>query len=543
MSDKTNSNASIKRLEILKEYFPQCFDEYGNFNFDKFKLELQAQKIDFSQESYNLNWIGKSYAKKLAIEPTKAILKEDEEWNNRIENKYSQNVLIKGDNLEALKLLLDNYYKQIKMIYIDPPYNTGNGGFIYQDKRKFTIDEFSNLIGVNKDEAKRILNIVNSKHNSHSAWLTFMYPRLYIARQLLRDDGIIFVSIDDNEIAQLRILMDEIFGEENFVGTLIRKTKSMSGSERTGLNIQHESIICYAKNISNIFLEGEEKNFKGYDNPDNDPNGEWIIDNPSAKSGGPSLYFPIINPYTGKIDYPPKGRYWAFSKETFEEYVKKGKIKFKTQHKSNERSFILKKYKNELRSNRLPVNSLEFCDNIYMNQTGTKELRELFNNDYFQFPKPVILIKKLIYYSTSTNDLILDFFAGSGTTGEAVMQLNAEDGGNRKYILVQLPEPINPKKNKTAYDFVKNELGIEEPTIFEITKERLVRAATKIKKGIIETKIAEKENELEKLKSTNDITNKEERINKLQKEIFALRNQDLGFKIFEISLTYTIKDS
>lgn len=528
-----NITAKNNHLEVLKEHFPQCFDRYGNFDIEKFKIELQTQEIDFSKESYGLDWLGKSYARLLATDSATTLLKEDKEWNNKVENKNSQNLLIRGDNLEVLKHLSNAYYKKIKMIYIDPPYNTGDDGFVYQDNRKFTVEEFSKLAGVDEEKAKRILDFVNSSSNSHSAWLTFMYPRLYIARQLLRDDGIIFVSIDDNEVTQLRFLMDEIFGEENFVGDFIRKTKSMTGDKKTGLNIQHESIVCYARNISNIFLEGEEKDFDEYDNPDNDPNGEWVSADPSAKSGGPSLYFEIINPYTGKIDLPPKGRYWAFSKETYTEYVKKGKIKFKTHHKNNERGFIFKRYKNELQSSRNPVNSLEFCNNIYMNQAGTKELRELLNGEYFQNPKPVVLIKKLIYYSTSETDLILDFFAGSGTTGDAVMQLNAEDGGNRKYILVQLPEPIDPKKNKMAYDFVKNELGVENPTIFEITKERLIRAANKIKEEIIEKKITEKEKEIEEIKARLDIENKEEEISNLKEEINLLKNQDLGFKVFE----------
>ncbi|KAF2956230.1 site-specific DNA-methyltransferase [Marinitoga sp. 38H-ov] len=528
-----NITAKNNYLEVIKEHFPQCFDRFGNFDIEKFKKELQPQEVDFSKESYGLDWLGKSYARLLATDSVTTLIKEDKEWNNKEENKNSQNLLIRGDNLEVLKHLSNAYYKKIKMIYIDPPYNTGDDGFVYQDNRKFTVEEFSKLAGVDEEKAKRILDFVNSSSNSHSAWLTFMYPILYIARQLLRDDGIIFVSIDENEVAQLRILMDEIFGEENFVGDFIRKTKSMTGDKKTGLNIQHESIVCYARNISNIFLEGEEKDFDKYDNPDNDPNGEWVSADPSAKSGGPSLYFEIINPYTGKIDLPPKGRYWAFSKETYTEYVKKGKIKFKTHHKNNERGFIFKRYKNELQSSRNPVNSLEFCNNIYMNQAGTKELRELLNGEYFQNPKPVVLIKKLIYYSTSETDLILDFFAGSGTTGDAVMQLNAEDGGNRRYILVQLPEPIDPKKNKTAYDFVRNELGVENPTIFEITKERLIRAAKKIKEEIIEKKINEKEKEIEEIKARLDIENKEEEISNLKEEINLLKNQDLGFKIFE----------
>jgi adenine-specific DNA-methyltransferase len=335
--------------------------------------------------------------------------------------------LIKSENYQALNTILPKFKDKVKTVYIDPPYNTGNNRFVYNDKYQ------------------------------HSSWLTMMENRLSLTKELMRDDGVIFVSIDDHEVTQLKMLMNVIFGEENFVGDLIRKTKSMTGDKKTGLNIQHESIVCYARNISNMFLKGEEKDFNEYDNPDNDPNGEWISADPSAKSGGPSLYFEIINPYTGKIDLPPKGRYWAFSKETFIEYVKKGKIKFKTQHKDNERGFIFKRYKNELQSSRNPVNSLEFCDNIYMNQVGTKELRELLNGEYFQNPKPVVLIKKLIYYSTSKTDIILDFFGGSGTTVHAVMKLNSEDNGKRKFILIEMGDYFNtviiPRIKKVSYSF------------------------------------------------------------------------------------------
>jgi len=224
--EKVTNNIKLPdNVEILKKHFPHCFDKNGNFDFDKFKKELsKSEDINFSKESYSLDWLGKSYARLLATDEATTLLKEDEEWNNKPENKDSENILIKGDNLEVLKHLSNAYHEKIKMIYIDPPYNTGNDDFVYQDNRKFTVEELSHLAGIDEEKAKRILDFVNSKSNSHSAWLTFMYPRLYIAKYLLKDDGVIFVSIDDNEVAQLRILMDEIFGEENFVALVPRKT-------------------------------------------------------------------------------------------------------------------------------------------------------------------------------------------------------------------------------------------------------------------------------------------------------------------------------
>jgi adenine-specific DNA-methyltransferase len=309
------------------------------------------------------------------------------------------------------------------------------------------------------------------KGRYHSDWLNMMYPRLKLARNLLKDDGVIFISIDDNEVANLRKICDEIFGEENFVGEIIRKTKSMTGDNGNGFNLQHENLIVYSKIKKKVILYGEEKDFKKYKNPDNDPNGDWVSSDPSAKSGGDSTYFEIINPYTNQIDLPPKGRYWAFSKSSLNTYIKNSKIKFKKKIKKGERGFIFKRYKNELQHLYNPVNSLFPVKNDFMNQSGTKELKEIFNEEYFENPKPIQFIKKLLQYATNKSDLILDFFSGSATTAHAVMQLNAEDKGNRRYILVQLPEPTDPKSEayKAGY---KN--------ICEIGKERIRRAGEKI---------------------------------------------------------------
>jgi len=205
-------------LEVLKKHFPHCFNKDEKFDLEKFKKHLAESKISFSAESYGLEWLGKSYARLLATDPATTLLKADETHNTKPENATSQNLLIKGDNLEVLKHLAHAYYEKIKMIYIDPPYNTGSDGFVYQDDRKFTAKELAKMAGISEEKAQRILDFTRSKSNSHSAWLTFMYPRLYIAKHLLREDGAIFVSIDDNEVAQLRLMMDEIFGEENFVG-------------------------------------------------------------------------------------------------------------------------------------------------------------------------------------------------------------------------------------------------------------------------------------------------------------------------------------
>ncbi|HMR90464.1 MAG TPA: site-specific DNA-methyltransferase, partial [Saprospiraceae bacterium] len=240
-----------KDIETLRKHFPQCFDKNGHFQMEKFKDNLTEQEIHFSTESYGLDWLGKSYARLLASDPATTLLKADDTHNSKPENNASENILIKGDNLEVLKHLSHAYYEKIKMIYIDPPYNTGGDGFVYEDDRKFTAKELEQLAGISEEKAKRILDFTRSKSNSHSAWLTFMYPRLYIAKRLLRDDGVIFISIDDNEVAQLRMVMDEIFGEENFVAELIWQKGSGTQNDNSYIAVSHEYLMVYAKSKGN----------------------------------------------------------------------------------------------------------------------------------------------------------------------------------------------------------------------------------------------------------------------------------------------------
>ncbi len=519
-----NITSPNEDLDILKKYFSNCFDKNGDFDFEKFKKELSKNEVNFSKESYSLEWLGKSYARLLASDGATTLLKENEEWNDKEENKNSGNILIKGDNLEVLKHLVNAYYEKIKMIYIDPPYNTGNDGFVYQDDRKFTVKELMELAGIDEERAKRILDFLNSKSNSHSAWLTFMYPRLYIARKLLREDGVIFVSIDDNEVAQLRILMDEIFGEENFVANIIWQTKkgAQGMTTRNMIVSNHEYILVYSKNNDNFQFLGRERSLKGFSNPDNDPRGVWKRQYLQRLGQGLPKRT-IVNPNTGKkyIFETP------YSQEKLNKWVEDGTIIFP----SKENGYPAKKeFLNDYKNKQQLVTML----GLFPTKATTEKLYNLFDGTkIFTNPKPDTLIKFLLKSAIEKDDLVLDFFAGSGTTGDAVMQLNAEDGGSRKYILVQLPELIDPKKKKTAYEFVKNELGIEEPTIFEITKERLIRASKKIKEETITKKIEEKEKEIEELEGQLDLEDKEEKINQLKEEIENLENQDLGFKIFE----------
>lgn len=512
-----------KDLEILKQNFPSCFDKNGDFDFEKFKTKLSKNEINFSKESYGMDWLGKSYARLLATDETTTLLKEDETFNQKEENKSSENLLLKGDNLEVLKHLSNAYYEKIKMIYIDPPYNTGSDGFVYADDRKFTIEELQELAGINEERAKRILDFTQSNSNSHSAWLTFMYPRLYIAKQLLTDDGVIFISIDDNEVAQLRLLMDDVFGEENFYANIIVRSNSR-GQTYNQIAKTHENILIFTKSLDADLLE-LEKSSENSDLNLNDDIGNFNIRelrnrNPKfGKHNRPNLFYPI---YVNKNTIDKNGFYPAsliksekynievepFNSKGIESCWRWGTKKFNDNINSNTlTSNVIAKQKNDgsygiyekYRKTTFKPKSI-WDDNSFLTETGTIGLKKLGFNDEFDFPKPVELIKRCINLTVENNDNILDFFAGSGTTGDAVMQLNAEDGGNRKFILAQLPELIDPKSNKTAYDFVKDKLNIEPPTIFEITKERLIRASKKIQEE-----------------------NKDK----------DLSNQDLGFKVFE----------
>lgn len=469
---------------VLHTHFADCFGKEGTFDFEKFKTVLQQKEVDFFTESYSLQWLGKQYARLLATDPVTTLLRADEMHNALPENAHSQNLLLKGDNLEVLKHLTNAYYEKVKMIYIDPPYNTGSDGFVYQDDRKFTVPQLAQLAGVSEEVAQRILSFTQSKSNSHSAWLTFMYPRLYIARQLLKDDGVIFVSIDDNEVAQLRLLMDEVFGEDNFVSQLIWKSKSGGANDSRFFANDHEYILCYARNIDRLVVNIDKNATVSTSYNLEDKKGKYALDRLDKQSirYSKSLDYEIKdkegNSYFPNHKNPNEpNATWRWGKETVEERY--NELVFKDGY------VYTKNYQKE---GSIP-RSLLIDERFGRTRTGKTDFTSLFEGAYFSAPKPVKLMKFLIEIGTNPNDLILDFFAGSGTTADAVMQLNAKDEGNRRFILVQLPELIDKKKNKTAYEAVlsfpsfvsRNSSLPAEPTIFDITKERLLRAAAKLK--------------------------------------------------------------
>ncbi|MGL2473014.1 site-specific DNA-methyltransferase [Helicobacter pylori] len=363
-------------FDMLLKNFPQTIKD-GQVSLSAIKMLLGFNESMHNISGYELTWTGKGLANALYSEPCQKQLKLQESFTPQTSaSKHPNNAIIIGDNLDALKLLKSAYSEKIKMIYIDPPYNTKSDEFIYPDNFRQDYQKILREVGlmeidengkeIESESLKFFKNIQGSK--THSGWLSFMLPRLKLARDLLKEDGVIFISIDDNECANLKILCDEIFGEDNFVGDFIRKTKSTTNDAKIGLNYQHEFLLCYAKNKEFVNLLGGEKNLENYKNPDNDPNGAWINDNPSAKSGNMKTgYFGVTNPYTNKVDYPPVGMFWRFSQNTLQKHIDEGRICFKKKHKDNERGFIYKRYLKDLKTTKKTFDSLIFSDNCYMN--------------------------------------------------------------------------------------------------------------------------------------------------------------------------------
>ena len=482
--------ANSEQLAVLKSNFPQCFDRQGKFILSKLQEILQADGVDVSRESYNLNWLGKSYARVLANEPIRTMLSEDTEHNEQKQNKNSHNLLIQGDNLEVLKHLKGAYSEKVKMIYIDPPYNTGSDGFVYHDDRSFTPEQFAELAGIDMDEAKRVLEFTQSNANSHSAWLTFIYPRLYIAKQLLKDDGVIFISIDDNEQAQLKILCDDIFGEANFVADLSVVNNLKGRNDKKYIARTNERLLMYVKSqdFSEYGLPLDESTLAEYKYTDD--SGRYRLIELRKRGGAdtqqerPKMYYPFfVNPNTGRVSlqqseefstitHPVKsngvnGR-WRWGSETAQK-----NIDFLVAVEVGNKYNVYEKdyYESDEGARRVKPKSV-LSGAAYSTDVATKEYRAIMGETFIS-PKPVAMLKDLITYATNPkeNAIILDFFAGSGTTAHALLKQNIEDGGNRKFICVQLPEEI--EQSKEAY-----KVGYR--TIFDITKDRIIKTSEKL---------------------------------------------------------------
>lgn len=473
-----------ENLEKLVQLFPSIIKD-GQVDFKALKEEL-GDIEEVKEERYEFTWAGKQNAKKKVQEDvgTKTLkyIEEDSKNPDTTENLY-----IEGDNLEVLKLLRQNYYGSIKMIYIDPPYNTGKD-FVYKDN--FSQDGIESDIqeGSRDEDGNRLVINNKSSNRYHANWLNMMYPRLKVARDLLTDDGVIFISIDDNEQENLKRICNEVFGEENFISTLVWQKKFSRANDATYFSTTHDYILCYCKFNINMNVNGwkigllprEEEIPNGYSNPDNDLRGPWTSVVLSAKSGSESLVYEIETP-SGRKVLPPSGRFWCCNKETFEKWKKEGRIWFGNNGDGTPRK---KTFLSEVQ-NGLRPNTILLYSEVGHNQEGKQETKFLFNGiGVFDGPKPVKLLKILMTIANLKQDsIVLDFFSGSATTAHAVMQLNTEDGGNRKYIMVQLPEEVDEKSE--AYKFLKEN---NKPTnICEIGKERIRRAGELIKKEIEES--------------------------------------------------------
>lgn len=521
-----NTTPNSKQLAVLKEHFPACFKADGSFDVERFKAEI-ANTTNVVQEGYELKFLGKSYAKLLASTETTTVIQPNETHNSLPENANSENIYISGDNLDGLKHLLKSYNGAIKCIYIDPPYNTGSDGFVYADNFNYTKDTLQEKLSVSEEEAERILDLTKRGSASHSAWLMFMYSRLLLARDLLKDDGVIFISIDDNEQANLKLLCDDVFGEENSI-ECISWNKRIPKNDK-GIGNIHEYILVYVRNkehkhefnvgkegIAEIeelvaklkknktpILEAEEEikklyKKKGYDrgitlyNSFNAEYRLWGKINmswPNAETFGPR--YEIKHPKTGEaVKIPDRG--WRWKQDTFEDAAKIENGEYKEIVELSDGSFMCGRIWFDS-DNKTQPSSITYLDEvekfllrsvISLKSDGGIELENLFDGkSFFSYPKPTSLLKLLVGSVSviQENDIVLDFFSGSATTADSIIQLNSLDGKKRKFITIQLPEILSPENasQKVAYEFLKeNNL----PTTLDyIGIERIKRAAAKIK--------------------------------------------------------------
>lgn len=480
MSHNADAAAGQKEMEVLRKHFPQCFNLDGEFDIEAFKAALPGG-TNITDETSGFNWLGKNYARMLTNMDTTTLICPDEEHNAKPENKDSQNVYISGDNLDALQHLVKSYSGKIKVIYIDPPYNTGSDGFVYNDKFNFTGEELSKRLDISIERAERILSMTRRGSASHAAWLTFMLPRLSFARDLLTDDGVIFISIDDNEQANLKKICDEVFGEECFIGNIVRPTGQTTGQDSSGLGSSFDYILVYSKKeeIELNGLELTEKDKLRFQSQDDV--GFYAYDQ-LRKTGSndkredrPNMYYGIENP-DGEILYPiATAGYesrWRVERKSYENLVKNNLIIWKkTKRNNGEIWWPYVKYYLDGRTKR----PSPLWADLEGNKKAAREVRDLFDGKkVFDFPKPVDLLLRIVQIACDKNSIIVDFFSGSSTTAHAVMLKNLEDNSNRRYILIQLPEPCKPDSEaaKAGYQ-----------TIDDIGMDRIKRSAKKIKEA------------------------------------------------------------
>lgn len=496
-------NITQDNLDKLQTLFPDIFTE-GKIDMEKFKATF-SDDINFANERYVLNWAGKSDAFKVLQIPTTATLKPQPDQSVNFDT--TQNVFIEGENLEVLKVLQKSYYGKVKCIIIDPPYNTGNDSFIYPDSFKENKAEYEKRVGDKDEEGylmKEGLFRKNSKDSGHyhSNWLSMMYPRLFLAKNLLKEDGVVFVHIDDNEVHNLRLLMNEIFGEENFVAQIVWEKRYGRSNDVKFFSSVTDYIILYRKtsNLSMLREPREESNNEIYTNPDNDPRGVWTsvsFVSQRTKEERPNLAYKIINPIS-KEEFEHPVNSWKYSFTKYNELLNDNRLYW---GKEGTQKFPrIKRFLAELPQGIVPVNLWKHQE-VGTGEVGTREVDALLGKEVFTYPKPTSLLKKLLKIGSASDSIVMDFFGGSGSTAQAVLELNQEDGGSRKFILVQLPELCEEGTEalKAGYK-----------TIADLSSDRIRKAIAKIK-GEKETK-----KQLE-----TDSKDKE--------------NLDLGFKVFKLS--------
>lgn len=481
----TSHDVVQDRMDRLRELFPEVFCE-GKIDFDRLRRAL-GESIDNGRERYGLTWAGKADAIRAIQSPSVGTLVPCPEESVNFDT--TENLFIEGDNLEVLKLLQKSYYGRVKMIYIDPPYNTGNE-FIYPDNYREGLEDYLRYSGQVDDAGVRQSTNTETSGRYHSKWLTMMYPRLFLARNLLREDGVIFVSIDDHEVHNLRLIMNEVFGEENFIAMFVRKRRMATGMRGEPVSPDHEYVVAFGKSRPDSTLFGSKKEESDY--PFEDAQSKYRSTDLTVgmnKDMRPNQFYAIKNPRTGCDYWPPEDRVWRFQPSTMQEEIAKDNIIWPDDNP--DRRMSRPRYKTRFRPDEAAakttpvstwIDTRGYGANVDgedapvvltagMNQEGTKELRELFGAQVMEYPKPQSLLRTLVRLATRENDLVLDFFAGSCTTAHAVWEVNREDGGARRFVMVQLPEPTD--ESSTA-----KQAGYS--TIAAIGKDRLCRAAKRL---------------------------------------------------------------
>jgi len=470
---------SFDLIDALRRIAPELVTEAARsdgscgsvVDLDRLAALLGEGGASGSFERYQLDWPGKRAA---FLEANRAVTKTLRPTRREsVDFESTRNLLIEGDNLDALKVLRESYLGKVDIIYIDPPYNTGSD-LIYNDKFSASRSEYEDNSGEKNLIGERLCSNSNSNGRFHSDWLSMIGPRLKLARQFLSDRGLIFISIDDNERANLQKVCEEIFGGDNFVGCFVWKRRSGAMDAVTNLSEDHEYVLVYSKSAG--ILNGLQRTFESYSNPDNDPRGPWISDNLTAGKPGGDTHYAITDPSTGREYWPPKGRYWPYSRQTMASKISEGRVIFP---KNETGTPMLKRFAEEAVKPTIPVSSWiersgaadgQSTLTWPMNSSATRELKELFGEKLFPFPKPIGLVQALIQQGGAKDSIVMDFFAGSGTTAHAVITCNRLDGGNRRYILVQIQEPLEESSDSFKAGF---------RTIVDLTKERIRRAGAK----------------------------------------------------------------